>query len=397
LLEVFKGFKKIPSSNQRKLIDCFHQKVFPQGSFLIREGVPGDEAYLIKEGECILRSKKNPLTLASITDNDKEEDKTVDTIFRPKRGFWSDTINCLQFSILDKNQWIGEERLLETFQPLEMVTEYSIVANTKVIAYSITRAEAEKKLPNELLKQLQKLAKTKGNWIKERTKALVKTSQEVDIIDPNKTKYDEKMNHVLKKYPQALPHAVSNIRKIQIQNKNVLSPKLSVQINSPKSLDLTYNLPTLTPLSKNYGIQSEKMPQFLKSTGKKPSIPLPKMSNATSASKLLLMNHLVPTLPNLNHTKSYSKLALISKASMFDNATIQKLLSKPTNSENKGSHFSIAIPQKLGKKTRKNSDEDRPPTSNPYMVLSLNIAEKIKNLQSKENSDYSSKVNVNNK
>ena len=65
------------------------------------------EAYLIKEGECSVQSKRNPLTI--IKKPVLGGVKNIDIVLRTKRGFLSETINTFQFGKLEKHQWVGAE------------------------------------------------------------------------------------------------------------------------------------------------------------------------------------------------------------------------------------------------------------------------------------------------
>jgi CRP-like cAMP-binding protein len=109
---------------------------------LIKEGEIGDKAYLLKEGECIIQSQKNPLTAF------EPPHIKVDTTLKTKRGFLSQSTSSLRFGILESNQWAGEERLLKKE---EQPFGYSIIARTPVKAYEITRQDAKRKLPTELM------------------------------------------------------------------------------------------------------------------------------------------------------------------------------------------------------------------------------------------------------
>ncbi len=155
----------------------------------------------------MLRSGRNPLCPFSQREQDK---KRVDTLLKTKRGFLSPSINTLNFGLLESKQWAGEERLLKNDdQPFE----YSIIANTFVKAYEISKFDARKKLPTELMMFLVKLVEQRYKWIEQRTRYLVEKSRAVATMDPSNEKYDENLLETSKRYPAASSYVINNIRK----------------------------------------------------------------------------------------------------------------------------------------------------------------------------------------
>ena len=171
--------------------------------------------YIIKKGECIMQSNRNPLSVLD-TRNCK-----VDTSLKTKRGFLSRSINTFQIGLLESNQWAGEERV---FKKDEQPFDYSIVARTSVEAYEIYKQDARKKLTTELMNYLARIMEQRYNWIELRTKYLIEKTRDVAGMDPSKEKYDDNLAVFHKRYPAASAYAVTNIRK-----KHLLSKAQSVK------------------------------------------------------------------------------------------------------------------------------------------------------------------------
>ena len=66
-----------------------------------------NQAYLIKEGECVFQSSRNPLVEFN---ESRITRRPMDVTLRSNRGFMSSTTVTFQFGLLEKNQWIAEER-----------------------------------------------------------------------------------------------------------------------------------------------------------------------------------------------------------------------------------------------------------------------------------------------
>lgn len=237
--KIFPDFCSLSSTNQRKIIDSFKPVEFLPGQIIIKEGEIGDKAYLIKEGECLLQSNKNPLTAFDV------EKVNVDVSLKTMRGFMSQSTNTLHFGILEANQWAGEERLLKKD---ESPFPYSIIAKTAVKAFEITRQDARRKLPKDLMMFLIKVAEQRFRFIEHRTKYLIEKTQDVADMDPSKAKYDQSMAEYQKKFPAANPYVITNIRKKKLLIKSdtaVTMPPIN------KSLDISKNYMTLQGISMN--------------------------------------------------------------------------------------------------------------------------------------------------
>ncbi len=352
LCAIFSDFEGLSQTSQRKIIDCFQVRAFAPGQYLIREGELGSEAFLIKEGECSLESRKSPLTVAAGNLSSK---RTVDTLIKPKRGFFSDTINKFQFGILERNQWAGEERLLkEREEPFD----YSVVAMSKVLAYAISKRDAEKRLPTEFKEFLQRIVSERFRWIEERTKSLVATTRTVAQMDPSKERYDEHLRDLVKKYPAAMPNALKNIRKLQLMTKmqQKLSPKS--HLNASLSPEPPQSISFPEHRRGNLSQDLTSVCSSVNSPTRKTTMDLShcRMSNANSASRITAVHSLVPTMCR---SPPLSKLANIGRAAVFG-----KLLGSPSG-KNAGSSFAIGS-RKIS--VQKDTAGERPTTTNPYVL-----------------------------
>jgi CRP-like cAMP-binding protein len=62
LANTIPSLSKISNGAKNKLARCFKEKVFLSGQLIIGEGDKCKYVYLIKEGECVVCSEKNPLS-----------------------------------------------------------------------------------------------------------------------------------------------------------------------------------------------------------------------------------------------------------------------------------------------------------------------------------------------
>jgi len=121
-----------------------------------------------------------------------------------------------QFGILDKNQWIAEERLLkECDEP----TGYSVVTRTFVKGFAITKEDAQRKFTKEIMDFIQKLVQQRYLWVKERAKELTKNSIKMANMDPSEIKYDESYAETTKRYSTASPCAQKTISKMNLSQR----------------------------------------------------------------------------------------------------------------------------------------------------------------------------------
>eukprot|EP00831_Metopus_contortus_P063604 TRINITY_DN5616_c0_g1_i4.p1 TRINITY_DN5616_c0_g1~~TRINITY_DN5616_c0_g1_i4.p1 ORF type:complete len:400 (+),score=65.19 TRINITY_DN5616_c0_g1_i4:203-1402(+) len=228
---VFTDFKILSSSQQRKILDCFKPVDFPAGQSLIREGEVSDIAYLIKEGECRVFSTRNPLC-DSVNANPKSKKKT-DIDLRSIRGYMSHTTATYQFGILEKNQWVGEERILKKE---EEPFDYTIEAKTNVKAFAISKQDAQKKFPKEFIESIQKEVQQRYKWIEQRAKNLARASTKVARMDPLSNKYDESLVVTSRKFPIASKVVLNNIRKKALIGTKSTAKKSILQAGAEMTL-----------------------------------------------------------------------------------------------------------------------------------------------------------------
>lgn len=61
----------------------------------------------------------------------------------------------MQISIINENNWIGEEALILKGKPYP----FSVITNSKVVTYEITLEDALSKIPKEVLTHIEKSSK----------------------------------------------------------------------------------------------------------------------------------------------------------------------------------------------------------------------------------------------
>jgi hypothetical protein len=222
-------------------------------------------------------------------------------MIRINRGFLSRTTNTYQFGILDKNQWIAEERLLkERDEP----AGYSVVAGTPVKGFVITKEDAQRKFTKEIMDFIQKLVQQRYLWVKERAKELTQNSIRMASMDPSEIKYDESYAETSKRYSTAIPYAQKTISKMNLSQRIFqpirISPSIvntglepltarepeTVEVKSPEkaietsasTYKLNFNKTFAFPLNRNKNLmltlQNKKEQDSLPSIGSKQSFSL---------------------------------------------------------------------------------------------------------------------------
>ncbi len=229
---IFPDFANASNSQQRKIIDCFKPVEYLPGQYIIKEGESGNLAFLIKEGNCIFQSTRNPL-LESAGGKKARQGKPMDVALRTKRGFLSSTTSIYQFGILEKNQWAGEERILRS---VDEPAGYSIIAKTNVKAFCISKEDAKKKFTKEIMEYLVSIVEQRYMWLRERANYLSQASFNVANMDPSDIKYDENLAELTKKFPVASSYVLTNIRKKALIAKSLSTerPSLPIKTTSPK-------------------------------------------------------------------------------------------------------------------------------------------------------------------
>ena len=221
------------------------------------------------------------------------------------------------------------------------------MARTNVKGYYIVRADATKKFTKELMDYIEKIAKQRSLWIKDRIDNLVQNTVNITNMDPSDVKYDKQLAEIRKKFPIAMPPILTSIRKkdiirrynspmysIKIINESVTknsieevksllnkTPSKEISevtipvLSSQKGIGLSLTLkPTpkkaneflnmsLKPLTKAPG-ETLKLPLILKKDATK------SMSLASSTPREIQLGRCEPKLSKMD----YKKQSLISKA-----------------------------------------------------------------------------------
>jgi len=337
----------------------------------------------------------------------------MDTALRTKRGFLSSTTNTFQFGILEKNQWAGEERLIKE---IDEPSGYSIIAKTKVRAFSISKEDAKKKFTKEIMEFIVNLVKQRYIWIKERAKSLTQASVNVAKMDPSDIKYDDNLAELTKKFPTATSYVLTNIRKKSIIAKSYSGTKIIQQntLNTARTEQLVLGLgkassslisPMATQTFHNLA-GSTNNSQFMSMTSRGPFQPahevtLPSVfptirtlsvcdTQRPNNSSTLLKNHKGP--PTMCLAASTSKLVraatfapVYQSKSVIRNRTEslslnRQLISRRGKSKDEvklNTDFKIEMDKKnlnkfiIGKRTIKITDiyGQRPVTPNPFAII----------------------------
>lgn len=205
----------------------------------MREGEKSDCAYLVKEGECIFLSTKNPIAEFNMN---QSVQKPMDTMVRQHRGFLSRTTNTYQFGILEKNQWIAEERLL---RDRDEPAGYSVVTRTWVKGFVVSRKDAQRKFTREIMDFIQGLVQQRYYWVRERAKELTQTSVRVAGMDPSEAKYDESYAETTKRFSTAAPYAQKTISKMNLTQRSAPFLKAVPAVEAPALDPLTPRPPVV--------------------------------------------------------------------------------------------------------------------------------------------------------
>ena len=209
--------------------------------------------------------------------------KPVDINLRSNRGFLSSTTSTYQFGILEKKQWISEERLLkDADEPMG----YSVIAKTCVKGFTITKEDARRKFTKEIMDFIVKLVEQRYIWIKERAKKLTKATISVANMDPSDVKYDENYAETTKRFPIVTTYALTSISKRNLSHQEANSPNIEPEIGLNNEVS-----------SPHEEMQSKEISQI-----KEVSQSIPNF-NKTSVNPAYKKN-LMATLPNRNFNTS---------------------------------------------------------------------------------------------
>ena len=71
------------------------------GVTLLEEGKPVEKAYVIKEGECIMISKRAPIKICNVDEFGRPSpDADKITLTKSRSGYFSKTLNTMQIGII---------------------------------------------------------------------------------------------------------------------------------------------------------------------------------------------------------------------------------------------------------------------------------------------------------
>ena len=260
----------------------------------------------------------------------------MDITLRGHRGFLSPTSTSFQFGLLQRNQWVGEERLL---QSKDEPIGYSIIAKTNVKGFVITRAEAQKKFTKELMDFIGKLAEQRYMWIRERINILGLTSIKIANMDPSETNYDEILAEIINKFPAATPNVLINIRK-----KNILKKALNISPMRIRKCEVKNHIHSSTqrnsPLKPNSFLISQlDIPSSRTKTLSPDGLSKPQLNNRNLDSSLF---------HNMTNTTSLSKQNFCS-AQMSSQTTLKtfKLPEILTKSHVSSMHLATSTPREI--------------------------------------------------
>ena len=145
------------ASNRNRIIKSFHRKEYPLPKmYITREGEKTSnksKISIIKEGECKIFSNQTPAILNEQSKKRKRRKKLYVPI---KSGYFSNTTNSLQISIIGQDYLIGDEVLvLDQGSPYP----FSVITNSKVTVYEITVDNLFSNLPKDIIHEIKRSCK----------------------------------------------------------------------------------------------------------------------------------------------------------------------------------------------------------------------------------------------
>jgi len=142
------------SSKREKIIKLFSRKEYPLPKmYIAREGdynTPKSKISIIKEGECKIFSNKTP---AILNEKSKKRKRRKKLYVPVNNGYFSNTTNSLQISIVSEDYIIGDEVLV---LDQDSTYPFSVITNSKVIVYEITVENLLNHLPKDIIHDLKK-------------------------------------------------------------------------------------------------------------------------------------------------------------------------------------------------------------------------------------------------
>jgi len=194
------------ASNRNKIIRAFRRKEYPLPKMYIsREGeIPHIKCKIsiIREGEWKIFSNRIPVIL---NEQSKRRKRRKKIHVASKNGYFSDTTNSLQISIVGKNHWIGDEALV---LGENVAYPFSVVSNSKVIVYEISIEDLMHSLPQNISLMLSKNWKKKLKFLESRVINICKSVSEVAKWDNYYQEYTDRITEVSKLFSQASKSAI---------------------------------------------------------------------------------------------------------------------------------------------------------------------------------------------
>eukprot|EP00347_Sterkiella_histriomuscorum_P015136 403358183 len=251
------GFDRISAAARDKVARCFVEKQFYPGQKLIKEGESQNSAFIIKEGECVLLSKQNPVDVKFTEDGQvyKKNIRGLQTLKedRKKRGYMSKTTNQFKFGVKGKSQWVGEDILIfsgqETFY-------FSVVAVGKVTALEISRMDMISKLPQQFVKYLEKGSLKRKEFVLQRMKNINKTVKQIIKNGEDKEQFDdeyERQRHS-NQQSQLIQQKIMSLNESQSNNKIGMKDTINLKINFESRSQLMGSVQKNKKNLKNYGL-----------------------------------------------------------------------------------------------------------------------------------------------
>jgi len=209
------GLDNIIASNRNKIIQAFKRKWISSSKIMYhkRRDIPNEKSKIriIKQGECKIVSTRVPMKLNAMSNTRKRKHQLNHNIVNNK-GYFSNTTNSLQISIISNNHWIGDEVLIMRNEPYP----YSVITNEKVIVYEISVEDVLSKIPKDLLHNLERNWRKKINFLHDRIMSICKSVGEVAKWDGFYKEQAERTTEISKKYSQASKSAISTLTNIPI-------------------------------------------------------------------------------------------------------------------------------------------------------------------------------------
>ncbi len=201
------------------------------------EGETIDKVLIIREGECKIELKVNPLQyIADKNNGASEHANLVDVELQNKRGLLSSTFANFLIGNFSKNEWVGNDFIYSGIEEYE----YSAIATTDMLVYETTRNDISI-MPFEFLNNFREGLKERQKWIRER---IVENSHAISQIlkkQESYMSYNETYQRVQKNFPMANKDLLLSIRKKILYKKKASKKMPELKLNTGSCLTLSEN------------------------------------------------------------------------------------------------------------------------------------------------------------